>query len=164
MQCTKSTSSMLMTLNTSAQHCQGPFWDIVEELQHVLTGQTLCCAAAFGVVRNPYSLDRSTAGSSGGPAAGAAASYAMISFGTDTGNSIRGPSGHQGLVGLRSSIGQTSRYTTHANTWTDPLLIKRPAQPAHICTRNVLLKRVLLVLKGNLSALQNHCKTHDPEV
>ena len=67
------------------------------------------CPAAFGVVRNPYSLDRSTAGSSGGPAAGAAASYAMISLGTDTGNSIRGPSGHQGLVGLRSSIGQTSR-------------------------------------------------------
>ena len=66
-------------------------------------------SAAFGVVRNPYSLDRSSAGSSGGPAAGAAASYAMISFGTDTGNSIRGPSGHQGLVGLRSSIGQTSR-------------------------------------------------------
>ncbi|KAL3141374.1 hypothetical protein ABBQ32_004954 [Trebouxia sp. C0010 RCD-2024] len=65
--------------------------------------------SAFGVVRNPYSLDRSTAGSSGGPAAGAAASYAMISMGTDTGNSIRGPSGHQGLVGLRSSIGQTSR-------------------------------------------------------
>ncbi|KAL3161962.1 hypothetical protein ABBQ38_009042 [Trebouxia sp. C0009 RCD-2024] len=65
--------------------------------------------SAYGVVRNPYSLDRSTAGSSGGPAAGAAASYAMISMGTDTGNSIRGPSGHQGLVGLRSSIGQTSR-------------------------------------------------------
>ena len=33
----------------------------------------------------------------------------MISMGTDTGNSMRGPSGHQGLVGLRSSIGQTSR-------------------------------------------------------
>ena len=68
--------------------------------------------AAFGVVRNPFSLDRSSAGSSGGPAAGAAASYAMISMGTDTGNSIRGPSGHQGLVGLRSSIGQTSRCVT----------------------------------------------------
>ncbi|DBA85173.1 TPA: hypothetical protein ACH3X2_005886 [Trebouxia sp. C0005] len=65
--------------------------------------------SAYGVVRNPYSLDRSTAGSSGGPAAGASANYAMISMGTDTGNSIRGPSGHQGLVGLRSSIGQTSR-------------------------------------------------------
>ncbi len=66
-------------------------------------------ATAYGVVRNPYSLDRSTAGSSGGPAAGASANYAMISMGTDTGNSMRGPSGHQGLVGLRSSIGQTSR-------------------------------------------------------
>ena len=70
------------------------------------------------MVRNPYSLDRSTAGSSGGPAAGAAASYAMISMGTDTGNSIRGPSGHQGLVGLRSSIGQTSRYDAPLSTLT----------------------------------------------
>ena len=76
---------------------------------HIQSQSGLLCTAAYGVVRNPYSLDRSSAGSSGGPAAGAAASYAMISFGTDTGNSIRGPSGHQGLVGLRSSIGQTSR-------------------------------------------------------
>ena len=65
--------------------------------------------AAFGVVRNPFDLDRSSAGSSGGPAAGASANFAMISLGSDTGNSIRGPSGHSGLVGIRSSIGQTSR-------------------------------------------------------
>ena len=65
--------------------------------------------AAFGVVRNPYDLDRSTAGSSGGPAAAASANFGMISLGSDTGNSIRGPSGHNGLVGIRSSIGQTSR-------------------------------------------------------
>eukprot|EP00891_Asterochloris_glomerata_P007203 jgi/Astpho2/7203/Aster-01521 len=66
-------------------------------------------ATAFGVVRNPFDLDRSSAGSSGGPAAGASANFAMISLGSDTGNSIRGPSGHNGLVGIRSSIGQTSR-------------------------------------------------------
>ncbi len=81
--------------------------NITQLLQGNYIGLPAC--AAYGVVRNPYSLDRSTAGSSGGPAAGASANYAMISMGTDTGNSIRGPSGHQGLVGLRSSIGQTSR-------------------------------------------------------
>ena len=85
--------------------------------------------AAFGVVRNPYSLDRSTAGSSGGPAAGAAASYAMISMGTDTGNSIRGPSGHQGLVGLRSSIGQTSRCVAHDHLLARLRLHHNPAHP-----------------------------------
>eukprot|EP00891_Asterochloris_glomerata_P007381 jgi/Astpho2/7381/Aster-01970 len=62
----------------------------------------LACAVflpleAFGVVRNPYDLDRSTAGSSGGPAAAASAKFGMISLGSDTGNSIRGPSGHNGL-------------------------------------------------------------------
>lgn len=45
------------------------------------------------------------AGSSGGSAAGVAAGLFAISLGTDTGNSIRGPAAHNGLVGLRPSIG-----------------------------------------------------------
>ncbi|GAQ83619.1 Amidase family protein [Klebsormidium nitens] len=65
--------------------------------------------SAFGIVRNPYDTDRVTAGSSGGPAAAVSASFAMIGLGTDTGNSIRGPSGHNALVGIRSTIGITSR-------------------------------------------------------
>ena len=62
-----------------------------------------------GYTRNPYSLDRVTAGSSGGTAAAVAASYAAVGLGTDTGNSIRGPSAHQALVGIRSTMGLTSR-------------------------------------------------------
>ena len=62
-----------------------------------------------GYTRNPYALDRVTAGSSGGTAAGIAASYATIGLGSDTGNSIRGPSSHQALVGIRSTMGLTSR-------------------------------------------------------
>ena len=76
----------------------------------ILDPELSAYCAAFGVVRNPFDLDRSSAGSSGGPAAGASANFAMISLGSDTGNSIRGPSGHNGLVGIRSSIGQTSRW------------------------------------------------------
>ena len=62
-----------------------------------------------GYTRNPYARDRSTAGSSGGTAAGVAASFGLVGLGTDTGNSIRGPSSHQALVGIRSTMGLTSR-------------------------------------------------------
>jgi amidase len=62
-----------------------------------------------GYTRNPYALDRVTAGSSGGTAAAIAASFGLVGFGSDTGNSIRGPSSHQSLVGIRSTMGLTSR-------------------------------------------------------
>ena len=62
-----------------------------------------------GYTRNPYALNRVTAGSSGGTAASIAASFGTVGLGTDTGNSIRGPSSHQALVGIRSTMGLTSR-------------------------------------------------------
>ena len=62
-----------------------------------------------GYTKNPYALDRVTAGSSGGTAAGIAANEATVGLGTDTGNSIRGPSAHNALVGIRSTMGLTSR-------------------------------------------------------
>ena len=62
-----------------------------------------------GYTRNPYALDRVTAGSSGGTAAAVAADLGEVGLGTDTGNSIRGPSSHKALVGIRSTMGLTSR-------------------------------------------------------
>ena len=62
-----------------------------------------------GYTHNPYELDRVTAGSSGGTAAAVAASMGTVGLGTDTGNSIRGPSSHQALVGIRPTMGLTSR-------------------------------------------------------
>lgn len=62
-----------------------------------------------GVTRNAYDLSRVPAGSSGGTAAAVAASLAEVGLGTDTGNSIRGPSAHNDLVGIRPTIGLTSR-------------------------------------------------------
>ncbi|MCC7194300.1 MAG: amidase [Gemmatimonadaceae bacterium] len=62
-----------------------------------------------GYTRNPYDLARVTAGSSGGTAAAIAASLGLVGLGTDTGNSIRGPSAHQALFGIRSTMGLTSR-------------------------------------------------------
>jgi amidase len=62
-----------------------------------------------GYTKNPYALDRVTAGSSGGTAAAVAANEGESGLGTDTGNSIRGPSAHNALVGIRSTMGLTSR-------------------------------------------------------
>lgn len=62
-----------------------------------------------GYTKNPYALDRVTAGSSGGTAAAVAANFGAAGLGSDTGNSIRGPSSHQALVGIRSTMGLTSR-------------------------------------------------------
>jgi len=62
-----------------------------------------------GYSHNPYALDRVTAGSSGGTAAAVAANFGEVGLGSDTGNSIRGPSAHQALVGIRSTMGLTSR-------------------------------------------------------
>jgi len=66
-------------------------------------------SALPGHTRNPYALNRVPAGSSGGTAAGVAASFGAVGLGTDTGNSIRGPSAHTALVGIRSTMGLTSR-------------------------------------------------------
>lgn len=62
-----------------------------------------------GYTFNPYALNRVTAGSSGGTAAAVAANFGEVGLGTDTGNSIRGPSSHNALVGIRSTMGLTSR-------------------------------------------------------
>jgi len=62
-----------------------------------------------GITRNPYNTDYVPAGSSGGTAAALAANLAAVGLGTDTGNSIRGPSSHNALVGFRTTMGLISR-------------------------------------------------------
>jgi Asp-tRNA(Asn)/Glu-tRNA(Gln) amidotransferase A subunit family amidase len=66
-------------------------------------------SATHGETRNAYDLARVPAGSSGGTASAIAANLGIIGMGTDTGNSIRGPASHLALVGIRSTLGATSR-------------------------------------------------------
>ena len=62
-----------------------------------------------GQTRNPYDVTRTPGGSSGGSGAAAAACLAAFTMGTDTSGSIRIPSSHNCLVGLRPSAGLSSR-------------------------------------------------------
>ncbi|GBL12609.1 glutamyl-tRNA(Gln) amidotransferase subunit A [Microcystis aeruginosa Sj] len=62
-----------------------------------------------GTTVNPYDPLRSPAGSSGGTGAAIAANFGVIGMGTDTGGSIRNPSSFNGLVGVRPTIGLSSR-------------------------------------------------------
>ena len=66
-------------------------------------------SSTHGTTRNPYNPAYVPAGSSGGTAAAMAANFGAIGLGTDTGNSIRGPSSHNALVGFRTTLGLVSR-------------------------------------------------------
>jgi Asp-tRNA(Asn)/Glu-tRNA(Gln) amidotransferase A subunit family amidase len=60
-------------------------------------------------VASPLSTSRTSGGSSGGTGASISANLAGIGFGTDTGGSIRVPSSYNSLVGVRPTVGLTSR-------------------------------------------------------
>ena len=66
-------------------------------------------SSSFGRTANAYDTAFVPAGSSGGTASGVAANFGVAGLGSDTGNSIRGPSSHLALFGIRSTLGLTSR-------------------------------------------------------
>ncbi|HEY0776472.1 MAG TPA: amidase [Gemmatirosa sp.] len=62
-----------------------------------------------GQTRNPYALDRSPCGSSSGSGAAVSANLAALAVGTETDGSIVCPSGINGVVGLKPTLGLVSR-------------------------------------------------------
>ena len=67
---------------------------------------------SFGITRNPWNLERTPGGSSGGAAAAVAAGLGPLALGTDGAGSIRGPAAACGLVGLKPTLGVVPREDT----------------------------------------------------
>jgi len=66
---------------------------------------------------NPWKLDRSTSGSSSGSGSATAAGLVCFSLGTETGGSILGPSGSNGVSGMRPTYGRVSRFGCMTLAW-----------------------------------------------
>jgi Asp-tRNA(Asn)/Glu-tRNA(Gln) amidotransferase A subunit family amidase len=76
---------------------------------HELAAGITTVGSLFGQTKNPYDLDRTPGGSSGGTGAAIAANFAAVGMGSDTCGSIRIPAANNNLVGLRGTQGLSSR-------------------------------------------------------
>ena len=68
----------------------------------------------FGSTKNPYQLERTAGGSSGGSGAGVSANFGAVALGQEGFASIRRPSAWNGIVGMRASGGVVSRTGSFA--------------------------------------------------
>jgi amidase len=85
---------------------------------------------AYGATHNPWDLDRSPGGSSGGAAAAVASGMVAIAHGNDMGGSIRFPASMCGIVGLKPTRARTTLGPHFGEFW-------GPLTHEHVLTRSV---------------------------
>lgn len=99
----------------------------------------------FGPTRNPFNLDHSPGGSSGGAAALIASGASLFDVGTDTGGSIRLPSHFCGIAGLKPTTG---RLPCTGNALPSSGLIARLSQPGPMARYVEDLEFLLAIMEG----------------
>ncbi|MBQ9019303.1 MAG: Asp-tRNA(Asn)/Glu-tRNA(Gln) amidotransferase subunit GatA [Bacilli bacterium] len=119
-----STSGILTTASSNILKDYVPVYDatVFKKLKSagaVLVGKTVLDELAMGgtgttghtgIVRNPWDKERMIGGSSAGSASAVALGIVPFSIGSDTGDSVRKPASHGGLVGFKPTYGRISRY------------------------------------------------------
>ena len=119
-----STSGILTTASSNILKDYVPVYDatVYKKLKNagaVLVGKTVLDELAMGgtgttghtgVVRNPWDRKRMIGGSSAGSASSVALGIVPFAIGSDTGDSVRKPASHGGLVGFKPTYGRISRY------------------------------------------------------
>ncbi|HEY7167320.1 MAG TPA: amidase [Candidatus Binatia bacterium] len=71
----------------------------------------------YGAVHNPWNTERIAGGSSGGSTAAVAAGIGPLSYGTETGSSVRRPASYCGVSGFKPTFGIISRYGSFRGAW-----------------------------------------------
>lgn len=99
----------------------------------------------YGRTKNPYALDRTPGGSSGGAAAILAASGSPLDIGSDTAGSIRVPAHFCGVVGIKPTTGRVSR-AGHIISYDGPIQALTHVGPMARCVAD--LRLVLPVVAG----------------
>ena len=96
-------------LDQLARDRQGPLHGLpiaIKDLEPTAGIRTTFGSPIFGATRNPWNLERTPGGSSGGAAAALAARMLPIADGSDFGGSLRNPASFCNVVGLRPSVGR----------------------------------------------------------
>ena len=170
-----STSGILTTASSNILKDYVPVYDatVYKKLKNagaVLVGKTVLDELAMGgtgttghtgVVRNPWDKERMIGGSSAGSAAAVALGIVPFSIGSDTGDSVRKPASHGGLVGFKPTYGRISRYGlfAFASSLDHVALFSRNVKDAAIVTD---------VLKGkdinDMTTLNNDGKVYEDSI
>ena len=170
-----STSGILTTASSNILKDYVPVYDatVYKKLKSagaVLVGKTVLDELAMGgtgttghtgIVRNPWDKERMIGGSSAGSASAVALGIVPFSIGSDTGDSVRKPASHGGLVGFKPTYGRISRYGLFA--------FASSLDHVAMFTRNVRDMAIVTdVLKGkdinDMTTLNNDGKVYEDSI